>query len=180
MNPRSLATARFLIILLLTFSLHSVFAQSADTGAIFGTISDTTGASLPATSVTVSNEQTGVSSTLTTNGQGFFSKEAMASGDYTVVLRRDGFKGFTIQHVHLDPGQRRDVSERLTPGGAQEAVTVQANTLQVKTETSEDSSTIGSKEISTLLVNGRNFQSLATLNPGVNNTNGNSQYSVAA
>jgi hypothetical protein len=177
MNPRSLATARFLIILLLTFSLHSVFAQSADTGAIFGTISDTTGASLPATSVTVSNEQTGVSSTLTTNGQGFFSKEAMASGDYTVVLRRDGFKGFTIQHVHLDPGQRRDVSERLTPGGAQEAVTVQANTLQVKTETSEDSSTIGSKEISTLLVNGRNFQSLATLNPGVNNTNGNSQYS---
>ena len=174
---RKLAAVRFLMFLFLPLSMNLAFAQSADTGAIFGTISDPSGASLTAASVTVSNEQTGVSNNLTTNSQGFFSNEALASGDYTVLIRLDGFKSFTIQHIHLDPGQRRDVSERLTVGGAQEAVTVEANALQVKTETSEDSSTIDSKEISTLLVNGRNFQSLATLNPGVNNTNGNSQYS---
>ena len=62
-------------------------------------------------------------------------------------------------------------------GGAVEIVTVEANALQVKTETSDVSSTISAEEIKTLLVNGRNFQSLATLVPGVNNTTGNNQYS---
>src|ERR1019366_1439283 len=73
-------------------------------------------------------------------------------------------------------GQRREVSPAMAVGGVNSTVTVEASQLQVKTETSENSATVDSKEIQTLLVNGRNFQSLATLVPGVNNTNGNNQY----
>jgi hypothetical protein len=168
---------RLLIVSFLLFFSGAAFSQSADTGAIFGTVGDETGAALPQTSVTVSNEGTGVSKVLITNSGGFFSDEALASGDYMVSIEHDGFKSVKVEHIHLDPGQRRDASQRLALGSVSQAVTVEANALEVKTETSEDSSTIDSKQISTLLVNGRNFQSLATLNPGVNNTNGNSQYS---
>ena len=97
---RKLAAIRFLMFLFLPLSVDLAFAQSADTGAIFGTVSDPSGASLAAASVTVNNEQTGVSNTLTTNSQGFFSNEALASGDYTVLTGLNGFKSFTIQHIH--------------------------------------------------------------------------------
>ena len=154
----------------------SAFGQSADTGAIFGTVTDTSGAALADARVTISNEKTGVQKTLTTNGTGFFSVEALQSSDYSLTLARDGFTSVTTDHIHLDPGQRRQIGSQLKLGAVDTAVSVDADALQVKTESSDNSATIGAKEISTLLVNGRNFQSLATLVPGVNNTNGNNQY----
>jgi hypothetical protein len=172
-----LPTVHLFILPFLLVLVCAAFAQSADTGAIFGTISDQAGASLPDAAVTISNDGTAVSKALKTNKAGFFSVEAVESGDYTVTIQQNGFESLRVQHIHLDPGQRREVSAQLRIGGLNQSVTVEANALQVKTETSEDSSTIDSREISTLLVNGRNFQSLATLNPGVNNTNGNNQYS---
>jgi hypothetical protein len=164
-----------LLMFALTLTLESR-AQSADTGTIFGTIQDKSGAALPGAKVTITNINTNVGKTLTTNSSGFYSVEAIPSGDYTIAVEKDGFETVQVQNTHLDPGQRREVSPRLPVGSVSESVTVQSDVLQVKTASSEDSSTIDSKEISTLLVNGRNFQSLATLNPGVNNTNGNNQY----
>lgn len=167
----------YLLLLPLILSLApGLLAQSADTGTIFGTIQDKSGALLPDTRVSITNVNTAVSKTLITNSSGFYSDEAIPSGDYTVVAEKDGFEAVKVQNVHLNPGQRREVSPRLDVGSVSQSVTVDSDALQVKTESSEDSSTIDSKEISTLLVNGRNFQSLATLNPGVNNTNGNNQY----
>jgi len=176
---RSIVKSIITTLLLLTLApplTHLLTAQSADTGAIFGTIQDKSGAVLPDTKVVITNDKTGVSKTLNTNSSGFYSVEAIPSGDYTAVIQRNGFETVKVQNIHLDPGQRREVSSALNVGNVSESVTVESNALQVKTETSEDSSTIDSTEISTLLVNGRNFQSLATLNPGVNNTNGNNQY----
>jgi hypothetical protein len=177
MKSISKSVIPYLLLLPLILSLTTgLLAQSADTGAISGTVQDKGGAILPAAKVTITNVGTNVSKTLTTNGSGFYSVEAIPSGDYTVMVEKSGFESVKVRNIHLDPGQRRDVSSSLGVGSVTETVTVESNALRVKTETSEDSSTIDSKEISTLLVNGRNFQSLATLNPGVNNTNGNNQY----
>ena len=155
----------------------SAFAQSADTGAISGTVKDNTGAVVSGAKISVINSNTGVTRAFITNASGFYSAEALPSGDYSVIVQHDGFETDKTDNIHLDPGQRREVSRELSVGTVGQSVTVQADTLQVQTAQSADSSTIGSKEISTLLVNGRNFQSLATLNPGVNNTNGNNAYS---
>ena len=69
--------------------------------------------------------------------------------------------------MHLDPGQRRGQDIRLTVGSATAIVTVQADTLAVQTESAESGGTISAKEVSNLMLNGRNFQQLATLVPGV-------------
>jgi hypothetical protein len=175
MKPHSVVLRLFLFSLIICLAPLAL-SQSADTGTIFGTIQDKSGAVLPNTKVTITNVNTGVSETRTANSTGFYSDEAISSGDYTVSAEKSGFESVKVQNIHLDPGQRREISPQLGVGNVTESVTVESDALQVKTETSEDSSTIDSKEISTLLVNGRNFQSLATLNPGVNNTNGNNQY----
>ena len=91
-------------------------AQSADTGAIFGTIQDKSGAVLPDTKVVITNDKTGVSKTFNTNGSGFYSVEAIPSGDYTAVIQRNGFETVGVQNIHLDPGQRREVSSELSVG----------------------------------------------------------------
>jgi hypothetical protein len=175
---RALRIAAFLsVILIATTNLQRhLWSQSADTGAIFGTISDKTKAVLPDAQVILTDQRTGISRIRTTNGSGFYDIEALPSSDYSVAVRKDGFETETIQNIHLDPGQRRDASVQLAVGATTTSLTVEASALQVQTETSDSSSTIDAKEISTLLVNGRNFQALATLNPGVNNTQGNNQY----
>jgi hypothetical protein len=166
-----------LLIPLILSLTPRLFAQSADTGAIFGTVSDNMSAVLPEAKVTLTDERTSVVRSHETNGSGFYDFEALPSSEYTVVIQRDGFKSATTLHVLVNPGQRRDVSTQMTVGSISTSVTVEANPLEVKTETSDNSATVDSQEISTLLVNGRNFESLATLVPGVNNTNGSNQYS---
>ncbi len=178
-DDRALRVAAFLCMFLIGTSKlqNPAWAQSADSGAIFGSVTDKSGALVPGAAVTVTNTATGSVKSITTNPSGFYSAESVPSGDYKVTVAKQGFGTLDVNNIHLDPGQRREASLVLTVGTATEVVSVEANTLQVKTETSEVSSTIDAEEIKTLLVNGRNFQSLATLVPGVNNTTGNNQYS---
>ena len=179
LRGKTLHVASFLSMLIVftIFGQRSVLAQSADVGALFGSVTDKSGAVVPGATVVVTNTATGSQKSITSNAQGFYSVESVPSGDYKVVATKQGFGTVDVNDIHIDPGQRREVSVALTVGATTETVNVEADRLQVKTETSDVSSTIGSEEISTLLVNGRNFQSLATLVPGVNNTNGNNQYS---
>jgi len=177
-SARTLRIAAFLgISLVLATSLQRPLWAQSDTGALFGSITDTTGAVVPGASVSVTNTATGSQKTLTTNGAGYYSDEPISAGDYKISVVKQGFATVDVNNIHIEPSQRREVSASLKVGGAAEVVTVEANALQVKTETSDVSSTISAEEIKTLLVNGRNFQSLATLVPGVNNTTGNNQYS---
>lgn len=170
------ATMCLLSLSMVIGAAQVAFAQSADTGAISGTISDKSGAVLPGATITVTNDNTGVAKTTTTNNSGFYSIESVLSGDYTVAIQREGFATSTFQHLHIDPGQRREVSATLKVGSISESMTVNAEAMAVNTETMDNSSTIDSKTIETMLVNGRNFASLAILAPGVNNTTGNNQF----
>ena len=105
-----------LLIPLILSLTPRLFAQSADTGAIFGTVSDNMSAVLPEAKVTLTDERTSVVRSHETNGSGFYDFEALPSSEYTVVIQRDGFKSATTLHVLVNPGQRRDVSTQMTVG----------------------------------------------------------------
>ena len=171
------ATFLSMILMFTIIGQMSVSAQSADVGALFGSVSDNSGAVVPGATVVVTNTATLSLKSITSNAQGFYSVESVPSGDYKIAVTKQGFGTVDVNDIHIDPGQRREVSVALRVGATTETVNVEADQLRVKTETSDVSSTIGAEEISSLLVNGRNFESLATLVPGVNNTTGNSQYS---
>ena len=81
--------------------LHS---QSATNCSITGTITDATGAVVPAVQVTITNQATGLSQTESTNGTGFYDAESLAPGDYSVATSKVGFKSEQIKDIHLDPG----------------------------------------------------------------------------
>ena len=144
----------------------------ASAGALSGTVTDTTGAVVAGTTVTITNEVTTISHIVTTNSSGFYSVEGLPVGQYTIDVSKSGFKESVTKGIQIDPGQRRADNVALEVGSEKEQVTVTADALQVNTETSESGGTLTSTQIDNLMLNGRNFQTLAIAIPGVSSTNG--------
>lgn len=153
----------------------SGWAQNTTASAIAGTVTDSTGAAVANAKVTVRNQQTGQVATTTSTASGFYTVENLPGGDYTVGTSVTGFQESRITSLHLDPGQRRGQDIKLTVGSVQTKVDVQADTVGVQTESAESGGTISAKEVANLMLNGRNFQQLATLVPGVSSVNGTNQ-----
>lgn len=149
-----------------------VQAQNTTSCGITGTAVDTTGAVLPGVVVTVTNQATRVTQSRTTNGAGFYSADPLAAGDYTVSTHKNGFKTRVVKDIHLDPGQRRGLDLKLAVGEVAATVTVEADPVAVQTESSELGGTVSAKEVSNLMLNGRNFQTLALIVPGVSAASG--------
>jgi hypothetical protein len=156
-------------VLCIAAGLHG---QNATSCAITGTVTDSTGAVVPGVQVTVTYQATGVTATATTNGSGFYDAESLAPGDYSITTTRTGFKTEQIRNIHLDPGQRRGLNVKLAVGSETISVSVEADAEVVQTESAEAGGTITSKEVQNIMLNGRNFQSLLTVVPGVSNVNG--------
>lgn len=153
-------------------AVTSIHAQNTTSCAITGTVTDTTGAVLPGVEVRVTNQATGVSSVEKTNGEGYYTAEPLAPGDYSIATRKDGFKSVLVRDIHLDPGQRRGADLKLEVGAVSATVAVEADAVAVQTESAELGGTISEKEVANLMLNGRNFQTLALIVPGVSAASG--------
>ena len=162
---------QFLMAMLVLITACTLHAQ-VTTGAISGAVTDSTGAAVPGATVTVTNQGTAISHTSTTDSSGFYSAEGLTVGLYRIDVLKPGFKESVTQDIQVNPGQRRANGVVLEVGVATSIVTVTANAEQVNTETSESGGTLSSKQISNLMLNGRNFQTLAIAVPGVSSTAG--------
>ena len=158
-----------LLVSLLVLSAPPGWAQ-ASAGAISGTVTDSSGAAVPNATVTITNQSTQLTRTLNTDNGGFYSAEGLGTGEYAIKVSATGFRENVTRDIQLDPGQRRANNIKLEVGSASSEITVTANAVQVNTESSENGGTISSKQIDNLMLNGRNFQTLAIAIPGVSST----------
>jgi hypothetical protein len=149
-----------------------IHSQNTTSCAIAGTVTDASGAVVPAVQVTVTNQATGVAKVVTTDNSGYFIADTLLPGDYSVSSRKSGFKTQLLKDIHLDPGQRRGENMKLEVGEVASTVTVEADAVAVQTESAELGGTVSSKEVSNLMLNGRNFQTLALIVPGVSAASG--------
>lgn len=137
-----------------------------------------TGAAVAGVTVEVTSEATNVTKSITTATSGFYSVDALTPGLYTVRASVQGFNTVFVQHVQVDPGQTRETSLSLKVGSVGETINVTADALAVETQDSGSGGTITSKQVENLMLNGRNFQSMGQLIPGVSSTAGNNQQSA--
>jgi len=144
-----------------------ILAQTAVLGTIGGTITDATGAVVPAADVTITNTGTQVGSKTTTNSAGYYVMPDLPSGNYDVRVEKENFQACSITGIHLDPAANVQVNCALRVGQLTQTIEVQANTVQVQTTDSHVSRTVDQTQMTELPVNGRNFVSLFGLQPGV-------------
>jgi hypothetical protein len=145
----------------------SAFAQSATTGAIGGTVTDTAGALLPNTAVTVKSTGTGAVRTVKTNSSGEYRVGDLEPGTYTVVYTADGFQTRQENSVTITVGSVSTLSPQLTVGSVSDKVEVSDETPLMHTQSNDFSSTIDQSTIDNLPINGRRWSNFALLTPGV-------------
>jgi len=154
--------------LVLGFALMPLpVAAQAVTGTILGTVRDSSGGALPGANVTLLNQDTGYTRTFTADSSGEYTAPLMPTGTYTVTGEISGFKKVSLANVHLGVDQKVRADLKLDIGQMSEAVTIQAETPLIQTNSSELGTTITDTQIEALPLNGRNFVSLTRTIPGV-------------
>jgi hypothetical protein len=143
-----------------------LFAQAV-TGTLLGTVSDSTGAVIAGAKVTVTNQNTGFTRTVKTDGIGEYTVPSIPTGIYTVLAEMDGFKATALSQVEVGVDQRAKIDVKLEVGAMTESVTIEAQSPLLQTSSSELGTTVKNEQIEALPLNGRNFVSLTRGVPGV-------------
>src|SRR5713226_5629447 len=171
MKTRSEMSGLFRVLsvgLVLGFALMpSPVAAQAVTGTILGTVRDSSGGALPGANVTLLNQDTGFSRTVTCDSSGEYTAPLMPTGNYTVTGEISGFKKVSLANVRLGVDQKVRADLKLDIGQMSESVTIQAETPLIQTNSSDLGATIANQQIEALPLNGRNFVSLTRTIPGV-------------
>src|ERR1700680_414889 len=151
------------ILGVLLFSL-SLFAQN---GRILGTVTDQTGAVLPGATVSIIDTQRGLARTLTTDAAGEYNAPTLNPGTYTVRVEAKGFKRLDRENILIEVGKEVRVDLTPQPGEQAQTVTVTEQIPLVDAASSTLGGTLGNADIIDMPLNGRNYQNLLGLRPGV-------------
>jgi len=152
-------------VLLASFSGLSA-QTTVGTGSIVGTVSDPTGAVISGANVAITNVATGQAASLTTNSSGSFSSGALIPGNYKTLVSAKGFDSAETA-VTVLVGNTAYVAVKLQIGSGKEIVEVQDSAPRMNTEQPTVQGVLNEQQIENLPINGRNFQDLAQLEPGV-------------
>lgn len=142
-------------------------AQTAATGALAGTVVDSSGAAVSAASVTVTRIATGETRSLTSGSDGAFRVALLPPGTYTVKTEKTGFKTATQSNVEVVVTEVAKISVILQPGAVAESVEVKANEEMVETESSALGREVDALTVTSLPLVTRNYTQILSLSPGV-------------
>jgi hypothetical protein len=136
------------------------------TGAISGTVQDTSGAVSPDTQVTITQVETGLTRQVKSGPNGQFLAPVLPSGVYRLRAVKEGFSTQELDGIVVNVGATSNVNVTLLVGGTAETVTV-TDTALIDPAKTEVSSLIDHTEINQLPINGRRYYDFALLAPGV-------------
>jgi outer membrane receptor protein involved in Fe transport len=150
-------------MLLVCFPLFS----QANFGRILGSVTDQTGGVMADVTVIVTDVQRGISRTLTTDQAGEYAAPSLLPGTYTVRVESTGFNTSEHTGILLEVGKDVRVNFSLRPGARSEKITVTGELPIVEITSATLGGTLSNQIINDLPLNGRNYQNLLPLRPGV-------------
>ena len=168
---RPIFLLKILSTLLIVLAASFVLFAQADQARIAGTVTDTNNAAIPAATVTVTNEQTGETRTVTTNAEGAYSVFALKPAKYTVTATAANFETAIKKSVELLVGQQTSLDIQLPAKGLAVAVdVVSGEDTIVNTSSAAMGANVTPREVEGLPLNGRQLSQLALQAPGAQNT----------
>jgi len=175
MSSTRCATAALFVLV----CAQAVLAQTSQ-GRILGTVTDASGAVVTNAKVTITNTATNVTRLLQTNGAGEYAAPSLDPGMYTVTAESSGFKKAVSTPVLLEVSREVRVDLKLQPGTTSETVVVTAEGELADVTDSTLNGVLSNKAINELPLQGRDFQNLLPLHPGVQRTPGGGFHSVTS
>jgi Carboxypeptidase regulatory-like domain len=156
----------FITFSFLFISLRPASAQ-VDEGSITGIVQDSTGAVVPGAQVTLLNTDQGIALQTKTDNAGSYTFSPVRIGHYTITATAQGFAKTTHSNVTLQVAEALQVNLQLKPGASTETVYVNTAPPLMQTQEASVGQVIGSREVDSLPLNGRNFTFLAQLGAGM-------------
>src|SRR3954469_10976088 len=166
LNWNRLAMCAAGIAILVAFT---VSAGAQDNASLTGTVTDPSGAAVVNASITITNVATGQARNTVSNSTGDFLFANVGAGQYTLVAIAPGFQEYKKTGIVVNVAQTLSADISLGVGSSEQSVTVEAQALQVQSETNEVSSLISGQQVTQLATNGRNVTQLAALGMGKSN-----------
>ncbi len=158
----------FCVLLALSLCItNRVAGQDSATGAIRGTVFDSSGSRVAQASIVVVNAATGTRFTAISDSEGRFGLELLPPGDYSARVEAQNMSSQVTPQLHVDVGGTAELEFRLNVASAQETVTVSASPMLVETQPSAVSTLLDERAINDFPLNGRRFSDLALFSPGV-------------
>jgi hypothetical protein len=156
---------RALLVSLFFLSLCAFgYAQNAQ---IQGQVSDSSGAVIPKAIVRVTNQLTGTERKVSTNGSGQYVVPGLDPSVYKIFVQAPGFSTAVSTPITLNVGQNALLDFRMQVGSETQSVTVDGSGVQINTTDGSVSTVVDRQFAENLPMNGRSFQSLVELAPGV-------------
>jgi hypothetical protein len=174
-------TRIIVLSMMLFFGLFAaVAAHSQVTGATLGgTVTDPSSAAVPGAQISVKNNATGVTREVTSDSSGLYTVPNVIPGDYEVRVSAKGFSTARQTNVSLAVGQQQQLNFTLKVGETSQTVEVTGAAPQIELTSSALTGQVDSETVRELPLNGRDWTSLATLQPGVNKIETQVSYSDA-
>jgi hypothetical protein len=158
----------FLTLLLALLVVCSVTALGQqETATISGEVKDTTGALVPKATITVTNVDTNISTKTESNDQGYYIVTSLKPGNYSITAEKAGFSKTVRSGITLQVAQVTRADLALRVGDVTNTVEVVEAATLLETQTSSRGSVIDQRKIVELPLNGRDYNQLALLSPGV-------------
>ena len=157
--------SRYPIVAFSCFATPFLWAQFS--GAIQGTVVDSTQASVPDAVVTATNSETGITRMAKTSNEGFYRISNLGPGTYSVKAQKPGFSASVRQGLTVDITKVVKADFSLAVGGVAEQVLVEAQAPILETEQGRVSGQVDRVQLSELPLNGRNAFNLIALQPGM-------------
>ena len=170
LSAKRFAAFLFLSVMFLggfTFSNAQTFR-----GAINGTVTDASGAVVPAAQVDLTETATGVVRKTLSSSAGDFNFPDLPLGTYQITATATGFNSLKIDQIPVSAGATYSVPVKLAVASSSQVVEVSASALALDTTTSTQTTTITSKSVASLPMNGRDFTQLLALTPGFSGYSG--------
>src|ERR1700730_14500666 len=160
-------TVRVLIGCLAVLLVCLPLLSQTNAGRILGSVSDQTGAALSGARVVLIDEQRGGRHTMPTDEAGAYVAPNLFPGVYKIRAEAKGFKTVERQDVELQVAQDVRIDLELQPGEVYEMVVITGEVPLLNTTSATLGGTLSNKEINDLPLNGRNYENLLQLRPGV-------------
>jgi hypothetical protein len=137
--------------------------------SVSGTVKDESGSGVPGVAVTVKNIETGAERKLVTDDNGGYSAPSISVGRYQVSASKEGFASQVKTGIDLVVGQSAVVDLTLPVGELRQIITVEEAPPAVSISTQQVSGLVSERQVKDLPLNGRSYDQLVTLNPGIVN-----------
>ena len=144
-----------------------LLAQSAGTGALTGTVTDPSGAAIPAATVTLTNVDTNQARSVTSGTDGSYRFALLPPGAYKVRFEATGFRTTEVASVTIDVTETAALNRTLEVGAQAEQVTVAEGAETLQTASSTIGTTVGTRSVTALPLTTRNYTQIIGLSTGV-------------